>query len=253
MIKYGIKLWSPDKSYFPEAVDLCHKDLIDFVELYILPNTFPKKYLDILKNIPTQVHAPHSLHGFNVFELDKEKINLFKNQAVKVADFFNSQYIILHAGMGRDRKIFKRNIKKIYDKRILIENKPKIGLNNQICFGYSLPQLKFIKNQCRVNNICLDIGHAIKSAVSQRKDYKKYLETLIKALEPNYFHISDGLLSSEKDEHLDLGRGDFDLKWIKNQINQSANKHTVYLVFETPKKNNDLRNDIKNVIGFKNL
>ncbi len=252
MIKYGLKLWSINRDYFPQAVNFYKKGLIDFVELYIVPNTFQYKEFNVLKNIPIQIHAPHALHGFNIFQLDKERIRLFKSQVIKAADFLNAKYIILHAGVGNDPEIFKKNIAKIYDKRIIIENKPKWGLNNKICFGYSYSQLKVIKEKRRLN-ICLDVGHAIKSAISQKKDYKKYLRILIKALKPNYFHICDGFLKNEKDEHLNMGEGDFDLKWIKGQITQLTNKHMVYLLFETPKKNNDLQNDIKNIVYFEDL
>ena len=251
MIKYGLKLWSVNKKYFLDVIDFYHTGLIDFAELYIVPNTFRKREAAILKNIPVQIHAPHSLHSFNVFGLDKEKIDLFKNQVVEAADFFDSQHIILHSGVGSDLKIFKRNIKKISDKRILVENKPKIGLDNRICFGYSLSQLRFIKKKCKLS-ICLDISHAIKSALSQKKDYKKYLETLIKTLEPDYFHVSDGLLIGEEDEHLSLGKGDFDLKWIKNILNKLSKTKDISIVIETPKGKDNLENDAKNINFFKN-
>lgn len=245
MIKYGIKLWAINENYFSEAVGFYKNGLIDFIELYIVPDKVSKRRLNVFKDIPVQIHAPHSLHNFNIFELDKEKINLFKNQVIKIADFLNSKYIVLHAGIGNDSKIFKKNIKKIYDRRIIIENNPKIALDDRICFGYSYKQLKFIKKQCKLN-ICLDIAHAIKSAISQKKDYKKYLKTLIKILNPDYFHISDGLLTHEKDEHLNLGKGHFDLKWIKDILVGFSKSKNISIVFEVPKNKHNLKNDITN-------
>lgn len=251
MIKYGIKLWATNnKDWFEEAVDLCNKKQVDFVELYVVADSFELKELEILKKAPTIIHSPHFKHNFNIFDLGEEQITVFKNQVISAADFLKSKYIVLHAGVGDNLKIFKENFKKISDSRIIIENMPKIGLNDKICFGYSLEQLEFIKDKCGLK-ICLDIAHAIKSAISQKIDHKEYLESLIKELAPNYFHISDGKLDNEKDEHLNLGEGGFDLKWVKNNLMRLANKNDVDLVFETPKEGENLENDMKNIDYFK--
>lgn len=252
MIKFGIKLWTINTNWFREAVDLCNKKSIDFIELYIVPDSFELDDLAIFKNVEIAIHAPHFGHDFNIFKLTKEHIELFKNQVIKTSNFLNSKFIILHAGVGNDFNIFKKNVNKIYDNRIIIENKPKIGLNDVICFGYSLKQLKFIKNKCDFN-ICLDIGHAIKSAISQKINYKDYLKNLIEELKPNYFHICDGELNNEKDEHFNLGDGDFDLKWIKNILVKLARENDIFLVFEVPKNSNNLKNDLKNIKYFKKL
>lgn len=253
MIKYGLKLWSTNENCFHEAIKLYKDGLINFVELYIVPNTFQRKNLTILKNIPVQIHAPHSSHDFNVFKLNKEGINLFKNQVVKVADFLNAKYIILHPGIRNNSETFKKNIAQIYNKRILIENMPRIALDgSSACFGYSLKQLKFIKKKCGLN-ICLDLTHAIKSAKSQNLNYKNYLKSLISNLNPYYFHISGGDKNNPIDEHKNLWESNFNLKWIKKILNKLSAKRGVFLVFETPKTINGLENDIQNINYFKNL
>ena len=249
MIKYGIKLWTIDKHCFSKTVKLYQDGLIDFVELYFVPDEIFKNDLDILKDLPVYIHAPHSYHNFNIFDLDTKKINLFKNQVVELANFFNSDYIILHAGTGDDPKIFKKNIAKIYDKRIIIENMPKIGKDGSTCFGYSLEQLKFIKKECRLN-LCLDLAHTIKSAVSQNLNYKNFIKSLIFNLKPEYFHISGGEKTNEKDDHLDLFGGDFDIPWVKETLSSLSKNKTLYLVFEVP-KTKELENDIKNINYFK--
>jgi len=252
MIKYGLKLWSTNKNHFNEAVKLYKNGLIDFIELYVVPNALCKEDLIIFKNIPVQLHTMHSLHDFDIFDLSKKKINLFKNQILKLADFLNTKHIILHAGIGDNYKIFKKNIAKIYDKRIIIENLPKIGLDKKNCFGYSLAQLNFIKKTCKLN-ICFDFAHAIKSAKSQNLNHKSYLKSLIRQLNPCYFHIDGCNTHKEKDEHLDLPKGNFDIKWAKKLLTELSLKKDVLLVFETPKHGNNLKNDIKNINYFKNL
>lgn len=252
MLKYGIKLWTINKNRFEEAVDLFNKKQIDFIELYIVPYSFEQKELEIFKKNITIIHSPHHKHNFDVFNLDKEKRAIFKNQIIKTADFLNSKNIVLHAGIGRSVKLLEKNLKSIYDKRIIIENMPKVGLNNDICFGYSIEQLKFFKKSFDLS-ICFDIGHAIKSAISQKIDYKEYLRDAINELKPWYFHICGGNLNNEKDEHLNLWEGGFDLKWIKNLLLKTVLKKNAYLVFEVPKNKNNLKNDIKNIAYFKKL
>lgn len=255
-IKFGLKLWSSNSGkVFKEAVDLFSKKEIDFIELYIVPDSFvlgKSDILDDLKNIPTAIHCSHTEHNFDVFILDDSKKEFFKDQIIKIADFLDSKYIIVHAGVGDSYKIFKENIKKISDPRILIENMTKVGIvgiSDVLCFGYSLEQLKFIKNLGF--NFCLDFSHAIKSATSQKIDYKEFIEKLIFELNPSYFHICNGKMNTEKDEHRDLFDGEFDIKWIKETLLRL--KKDVYLVFETSKKGDSLANDVKNMNYFRSI
>lgn len=253
-IKYGLKIWSTDGKLFKEAVQLVRNGEIDFIELYIVPNSFSlgkSDFLNELKNVPTTLHAPHEEHNFDVFTLNDSKVKIFKNQVIKTADFLGSKFIIVHAETGDSREIFKKNIKKINDKRILIENLPKFGLENEMCFGHSLEQLKFIKD-CGFD-LCLDFSHAIKSAISQKLDYKEFINKLISELRPSYFHICNGEMNNDKDEHRDLFDGDFDIKWIKKILLKLTEKKDIYLVFETPKAGNGLRNDLKNMNYFRSI
>lgn len=263
MIKYGIKLWSTNKDYFEEALELQKLREIDFIELYLIPDSFKIEELKPLKAVVLAVHSPHFSHNFNVFDLDGSKKELFKNKVVETTDFLKARFIIIHAGVGNSKEVFKKNIAEIYDQRILIENMGKIGLNDKICFGYSLEQLKFIVStmlnisggvppaikNCGLN-ICLDFHHAFKSAVSQGLNYKNFIESLINEFSPSYFHISGGESSNEKDEHLDLFEGDFDSGWAKKVLSRAGEEKEIYLVFEVPKRER-LENDIKNIKYFK--
>ncbi|MFA5878096.1 MAG: TIM barrel protein [Candidatus Staskawiczbacteria bacterium] len=254
-IKYGLKIWSTDKEeLFKEAAQLfCNKE-IDFVELYIVPDSLlPGKadVLSYLRNVPTTIHAPHSAHDFDVFKLDASKVKFFKNQIVKTADLLASKFIVLHAEAGDSQELFRKNIEKIKDSRILIENMTKIGINNEIHFGYSCSQLKFIRD-CGFS-LCLDFSHAIKSAISQNLNYKEFVKELVSELDPSYFHICNGKIDNEIDEHRDLFDGEFDLKWIKETLLRSGEKKDIYLVFETPKEENGLGNDLQNMNYFRSI
>lgn len=255
MIKFGLKIWSTNKKeMFGEAFQLFLKKQIDFIELFIVPNSLiPGKssFLDDLKSIPTAIHSFYAEHNFDVFSLDDFEIKIFKEQIVKTADYLNSRFIIVHAGIGELEDEFKKNIKKIKDKRILIENMPKVGINNEKCFGHSFLQLKFI-NDCGFD-ICLDLAHAIKSAISLKIDYKEFIKKLVFGFEPFYFHISNGRTDFEKDEHKNLFDGEFDIKWIKETLQDIAKNKDIYLVFETPKRGKGLENDIKNMEYFRSI
>jgi endonuclease IV len=250
MIKYGIKLWNVNTDLFAEARSLMEKGVNDLIELYILPGEINYSELSKLKGFKVEIHCPHSGHEFDIFKIQKEQIDFFNKQIKKVADYFDSEFIIVHAGQGDDNIIFKEKINKIKDKRILIENKPYMGINKEICYGYSLEQLKFVK-ECGYE-ICLDIGHAIKSAKSQNLDYKEFLKILIKELKPLYYHVSDGDYNTDLDEHMNLGEGNYDLQWIKKEIEKSKEKNT-YIIFEVPKDKSNLGNDIRDIIYYKNL
>ncbi len=251
MIKYGLKIWTTNKPYFEEASRLFKAGKVDFAELYIVPDSFELEELKVLKEMPIVIHSTHFEHNFNVFGLNSEKIKLFKTQVVKTADFLKSQFIILHPGIGDSQEIFKKKVKGIYDKRILIENMPKIAFGGEVCFGHSAEQLNFIR-KCGFD-ICFDFAHAIPSAFSQNLNYKDFIKPLIETLQPFYFHISGGWRNSQEDEHLNLFEGDFDLNWIKKALTDLAQDKEIYLVFEVPKNKNNLENDIKNINYFKNL
>jgi len=253
-IKYGLKIWSVDQDQlFKEAAQLFSKGEIDFMEIYIVPDSItPEKY-DVLKNlnnIPITIHAPHIAHGFDVFRLNNQKIKLFKEQIIKIADSFNSKFIVVHAESGDSFEVFKESIDKIRDKRILIENMPKFGIDNEICFGHSYEQLKLIKDSGI--NLCLDFGHAIRSAISQKLDYKEFIKKIISELNPSYFHICNGKMDA-KEDHRSLFDGEFDIKWLKKTLFKLKEEKDVYLVFETPKGGNGLENDLKNINYFRSI
>jgi len=261
MIKYGIKIWSINKERFQPAVDLYKQNRIDFGEIYLVPSAVPLENLEVLKQMPFELHAPHFTHKFNLMELDDRQLQIFKNQVIKTADFLNSQFIVVHPGIGDSKEIFKKNSAKIFDKRVLIETMAVIGFVGQggnkidegvVCFGHSQEQLQFINKECGFG-ICLDLAHSIAAAVSVGVDYKDFLMSLINSLQPIYFHISGGYENSEEDEHLNIFDGNLDIKWIKKTLLNYSKDKDIYLVFETPKTGNGLENDIKNIDYFRTL
>ncbi len=213
MIKYGLKLWSSNINLLEEAVFLYRKKYVDFIELY---HDADKKVnfnsFGLLKKIPINIHAYHN-KGFHEFRLGKNELEIWKITK-QMADFFKSQFVIVHAGKASGIKNFVDNLKKIDDPRILIENMSGLDIYGKPTFGYNLKELKKIK---KIKNICFDLEKAVKSACYQKISYKKFISQCLQELKPLYFHISGGDVNNLHDEHLNLYDANFDLKWIKTR------------------------------------
>jgi len=92
--------------------------------------------------------------------------------------------------------------------------------------------------------LCLDFGHAVKAAVSLGLDYKEYVQGFM-GLEPKVFHMSDGTFSEEKDEHLNIGEGEYDFRYLLQCINDNP---FGFVTIETPRVNQkSLDEDIQNL------
>jgi len=70
-------------------------------------------------------------------------------------------------------------------------------------------------------------------------------------LGPKVLHISDGTLDKEVDEHLNIGEGGYDFRFIKDIIVKSSTRN---MTLETPRYNkNSLADDIRNLRRLREL
>ncbi len=239
-IKFGLKLWSLNYNLLDEARKLIEEGIFHYIELMPVPDT--DIFLFQKMKLPYIIHIPHSSFGLNIADKRKEEFNLKTiNQSIKWADKLSAKYLILHPGFGKIQtaKIF---LEKIKDKRILIENMTKVGTNNEKMLGFTPEQIKELTGDRF--GFCLDFNHAIKAAIALKKDYKKYIKDFLK-LNPKVFHISDGSLKIEKDEHLNIGEGEYDFKFLADCVKENQSK---YITIETPRNNlNSVEEDLKNV------
>lgn len=256
MKKYGLKLWSINKNYVDIAKDLYSRKIYDYIELYAVPNTF-KEYARLWKslNIPYIIHAPHFIHGLNFSNCEQEKENFaLAFEAFKYADFLQAEKVIFHPGIKGDYKETVKQINKLKDERILIENKPKnVAVTNEyltpddVCVGYDFSQISYILENTSVR-LCLDIGHATCAANSMGIDYKLQLKDFIK-LNPYMYHISDGDISSGVDKHYHIGSGSYDFNTIFSLIPKDA-----VISIETEKDSkenlNDFIEDVKKLKAY---
>ena len=131
----------------------------------------------------------------------------------KFADLLDAPIIILHPGVEGDLNETARQLKNIRDSRIAIENKPYYTVSgDQVCNGYLPEHLAFLKETCGVK-LCLDVGHAYCAANALKVDRDTFFRQFLE-LEPEIFHLMDGHQEGVSDIHLNLGKGEFDLKQI---------------------------------------
>lgn len=245
-IKYGLKLWSTNTGLIDQAIQLIDKRIFDYIELFVIPGT---QITPFMIDVPYIIHIPHHKFGVNIGDARIKKYNLEKiNESISWADELCARYLILHAGHSTIDAAADL-LSEVTDKRLLIENMPKMGLDGEAMIGYSPEQIdKLIK----VNDFgfCLDFGHAIKASISLKTDYKEIIQGFLK-LNPIVFHISDGTFQIEEDEHLNIGSGTYDFKYLKNCLNKNS---SIMITLETPRKNNQsLDEDVKNIKALKLL
>jgi len=250
MFKYGLKLWSNNENYVPHAARLFRKKVYDYIELYVVPHTY-ERYIKMWRNleIPFIIHCTHFMHGFNLAAKKKLQSNLEIFAEVKAyCDELNGAYIIFHPGIKGALESTIEQVNRIKDKRLLVENKPYISMQEDRCRGSSYEELETIINSCKIG-FCLDVPHAINAAFHLKRDCYTYLKKMV-TLSPMVIHISDGEVKEIHDKHLNLGEGDFDFKAIKGIISHSR---APYLTLETNKNCDRLSDFVEDIKKIKKI
>jgi endonuclease IV len=228
-IEIGLKLWSTNTDVLPQAEELISKGIFKFIELTPFPNTSIEPFLEV--KVPYVIHGSIDKFGFNLADKEKQDIN-FKRmvECIEWVNALKAKYCVIHPGYGLidDALDF---LKLLDDSRFLIENMPMLGLGDENMVGFSPEQIKQLTGE--KFGFCLDLNHAIKASIKMRVDYKVFIEEFFK-LSPKLLHISDGKLSSYKDEHLAIGEGNYDFQFLLNCIEKNR---FPMATLETPRKN----------------
>jgi sugar phosphate isomerase/epimerase len=250
MVKFGLKLWSDNEKYLPDAESMYANGIYDYIELYIVPQTY-ERYIKLWKSleIPFIIHCTHSIHGFNLAIKEKSDANLEMFSEVKCfADRLNAAYIVVHPGIEGLLEESIRQILSLRDRRLLVENKPYLSMLGEYCRGSTLEELQKIIDSCGIG-FCFDIPHAFNTALHIKKDYVAYAKEL-SCLWPKVIHISDGRFSDRHDAHLNIGEGEFDFVAVKEIIFSSKAE---YVTLETRKKNEGLADFIDDLTAIKKI
>lgn len=80
------------------------------------------------------------------------------------------------------------------------------------------------------NDNCADCHHRFsQAAVSLGADYKECAKGFMR-LKPNTFHMSDGMLSEEKDEHIGVGGGMVTVETPRVKISLDEDEENLYIL-----------------------
>lgn len=242
-MRIGLKLWSTNDFYIDSVVRLYKEKFFDFVELSVVPGSTGCLPLWTKLDIPFCLHAPHSYMGLNwakpnLTEAEEHilyEVNMY-------AHCLHPKYVVFHPGIDgslensiKNMKQAKKEMPEIFA-HALIENKPKIGGGGELCVGYNPNDIKLIAKDVGMG-ICLDYGHAICSAIAENVDYKEVIMQFL-SLQPSLIHLSDGWKETLDDDHLHLGKGNYDLDWFLKSI-----KNDSWILIETNKDSTENLND----------
>ncbi len=230
-MEIGLKLYSTDTALISSAQKLKKQNIFDFIELYVVPNSY-KNNIDNWKCLDAQfiIHAPHTAHGVNLANPELLKSNMEVYQEVKAfSDSLYSKYIVVHGGSDGTLEEVIHQLGMIEDDRIRLENKPLKGLNGEICRGCSPEEFRQIDEHGVLKGIVLDFGHAIYYSAAHGLDYRSVIREFME-YSPSVYHLSDGIYSSHTDKHLNIGKGEFNIKELIDFMPQDA-----ILSLETPR------------------
>lgn len=247
MHDFGLKLWSTNVEYIPSAIELFRKGVYHYIELFDVPDTKQKcierwKEVGDSEGISYVIHAPYSMVGFDLSHRNLLENNIrMADVTFKMADQLQAKYVIFHLGINGVEEEILFQLGKIYDPRMLIENKSFYSINGtgEICNGYSPDCIKRIMRKSNTG-FCFDIGHAIYAANALKVDRVQYINSFL-GLKPRVFHLSDGDLDGKFDRHVHIGEGSFDIKSLLKKLPDDC-----MVTLETPKKYKDRLDDYVN-------
>ena len=103
----------------------------------------------------------------------------------------------MHGGHTGNIEETIRQASHLNDSRIILENKPKVGINDEACVGWSPDEFRIAQVSGVFAGFVLDFGHAACAANSAEIDKMKIIKEFT-VFHPKVFHLSDGEASSRK-------------------------------------------------------
>ncbi len=243
-MKIGLKTFVTNLDYIPETNDLYSAEVFDYIEIYLVAGVSRDNISEWIETgIPLNFHAPHSYGGFNTSLAEKAKENQqIMLEIYDVCSMYTPDYLVFHPGIQGNLGETIRQFNILFDqypqlrKFSLIENKPMFGMKGELCLGATPDDIKLICKNTGLS-FCLDFGHAISASASLNLDWKEYINCFLEIL-PKAFHLSDGHLNSQIDEHLHFTYGDFDIPWCLSKIKTES-----FVTLETEKESKDSLDD----------
>ena len=241
-IEFGLKVMSNKPELVREMNSLHKKGVISYAEIYYLFGTDIGPFNGC--SMPLVVHCDHTENGLNICDNGEKRFEML-DRLLEASDTVDAKYVIIHAGFG-ERKNAIEFLERADDKRIILENMPKVGINNERMIGFDEKEMKALAGE-RFST-CLDFSHAARASVSLKRSYNELVLGLME-LNPKMFHLSDADFRGEKDNHMKLGRGELDLRFVRGCIEKNRSR---MVTMETPKSDmNSFKEDLENIGYFK--
>ncbi len=249
-INLGIKIATINLNFIPEIYS--NKNIVDFIEIILLPD-FNREDIQIIKNLklPYAIHIPNSNDNIDFGDIKYQINNAeYIERINNIKDDLTPFCYIVHPESG-DIELSIKNLKKLKTKPLAIENMPKKSIYGGDLLGYNIKGLKKYFDEIDGLEFCFDINHAIKTSISEKIDYFKFIKDMLIFKKPIIFHLSGGNMDIQVDEHLSLYEGNYNLADIKQILIKY--REPVYLTFETPRNyENKIEDDLKNINFFIN-
>ncbi|MBN1800512.1 MAG: hypothetical protein JW891_03350 [Candidatus Lokiarchaeota archaeon] len=251
-IHFGVKLSTNQFELLKEIYE--NRNIIDFLEV-ILPCDFSKHDLFRIKDLslPYSIHLPHSKYGIDFGSIESQESNsaLIEkiNSNLKIFNQLKPLCYILHPESG-DIDLSIQNIKKLKITPLAIENMPYKSIFGGFLLGFSAKTISKYFQVIPNLEFCFDLNHAIKAGLSNHNmNYQKLFKSFVNLKKPILYHISNGNLDIEFDEHLPLIFGQYDLSKIKHFLLEQNS--LVFLTFETPRTSEKgIMDDLNNIKQF---
>lgn len=213
--------------FFPESLDKILPEIdriresADFLEIMAIRGTDFSRFEKLA--MPVTIHAEHHGFGVNPANPDKEADTLDSLLfAIKTADTFSSDVIVVHPGHRENKKCSVQQIAKVLnsmgDKRIVMEN---LVPNFTEDFYFTTPEnMNYLLEKTGLP-VCLDSAHASLTAQKLGRDVLEFYRKM-NNLKPKYYHFSDTKLESGKDMHLHIGKGNLPLGRMKMMLPENV-------------------------------
>ncbi|MEI7719274.1 MAG: TIM barrel protein [archaeon] len=170
---------------------------------------------EFLKGKNIVVHCKHERFDINPADKTKEKESIIAiKTAIEVANFCNSDRIVVHPGKIENENCSKENsinlLKNIKDKRIILENMPG-RYENRIFLGSTPEEMEEFLTKTN-KGFCFDINHAISAAITNKLEPYSFIEQFLK-LNPSQIHLGGQTLPDDT-THISFGESNIDLNKV---------------------------------------
>lgn len=237
-MRVGLKLWSTNAGLLPVSLPLISSGRFQYIELMPVPGTGIEPFLGT--GVPFMIHVPGEQFGVNIADRrSHDRSRELFTLAAEWADALRAPSLILHPGYGTLEEAL-HFLDEMGDDRVMIENMPRRGLKNESLIGATREEIRQLRGPAL--GFCLDFNHAVKASLSLKIPYRDFVRDLL-AETPTLFHISDSRMMDDRDEHLPIGEGEYDIRFFLSCMAQYPD---VPITLETPRPSGTLRDDLAN-------